>query len=771
MSIFTDLLSAISAIFLGYILYMAIWHPIRLDRTIARGSSKKTLAMLLAVVVAVPLILTGVARLAGLQPSEILGDDNLPEGHNLLISIISHFADPGNISTASHKGVFIALLTAFLGIVLLAGLMISTFVSIINRRMDNWRKGIVRYNNRNFNNYVVIIGGNEQVVNITKQSLQRSDVDFVLILTCQDVETFRLSIESRLEAYEEPKVVIYHGVQTSREDIESLHLEKAVEVYILGESAMDDHNGNHDAYNINSLKLISDYLKLHYHENSMPVITGRMECLKCHVAFEYQSTYTVYKYTNINKSLSTRIEFLPFNVYEIWARRVMVDNKDIYDFYCHNKDDDMPWTYKPLGTKQGINYESNKTVHLIIIGMNKMGVALATEAAQLMHFPNFTRDDRLRTTITFIDSNAQRESEYLKGRFANLFALARSRTIVCGQDSFDKPWYDPMEDENSRYHHLGQNFIDIEFEFIQGNEACEEVRQYMTEIATDTTHKICTVAVCIEHPQHAIATALYLPEAILKRAIQVLVYQRSLSDMVCQLSIGDDRWKRYRKLKPFGMLENCYEDDSLNDMKAKLANYFYARNKKGKPIDFHLAYQHTELTAEKLAEVLNIDTTDVRTQWKDLSIAYKWSNIYYIHGFAQKLRAIGSDVDKPYEEQVKTLQNIKDGPMMVALAQTEHNRWVTERLLMGFRPLDNTPKEWLFFDNDEMRRPADEQTEKRKIEQKEMLKTKNRAHLDIISNKGIDAMDYKMQQQDINNVMAIPLILKLSKLDEGIKIE
>ena len=760
----TDALSLLSAAFLLYILVMTLMQPIRVDRVIARGSSRKTLTILLGIVVAVPLTLTGVARLIGIAPDEILSDANSSGSGNLLISIISHFADPGNISTASKKGIAVALVTAFLGIVLLAGLMISTFVSIINRRMDNWRKGIVRYN-RNFKNYVVIIGGNEQVVNITKRSLQRKDVNYVLILTSQDVETFRQSIESRLDTQEEKKVVIYHGVQTSREDIESLHIEKAKEVYILGESAMDDHNGNHDAYNINSLQLISDYLKGHYHENNTPVLTGRMETLKCHVAFEYQSTYTVYKYTNINKSLSTRIEFLPFNVYEIWARRVMVDNEDTYDFNCHKNDDDKPWVYKPLGSRLGIDYDSGKTVHLVIIGMNKMGVALATEAAQLMHFPNFNRDNRLRTTITFIDPNAQRESEYLKGRFANLFALARSRTIICGQDHFDKAWYDPMNDENSRYHHLGENFIDIEFEFIQSNLASEEVRQYMTQIATDTDHKICTVTVCIDHPQRAIATALYLPEAVLKRAIQVLVYQRSLSDMVCQLSIGDDRWKRYRKLKPFGMLENCYEDDSLNDMKAKLANYFYARNRSGQPIDFKLAYrQQPEMTAGELAEMLNINTDDVKAHWKDLSIAYKWSNIYYIHGFAQKLRAIGSDVDKPYEEQVKTLMDIKDGPVMVALAHTEHNRWVTERLLMGFRPLDNTPNEWLFFNTKEMQRPADEETEKRKKDQKEMLKAKNRAHLDIISNEGIDVMDYKMQQQDINNVMAIPLILKLAKL-------
>ena len=39
-------------------------------------------------------------------------------------------------------------------------------------------------------------------------------------------------------------------------------------------------------------------------------------------------------------------------------------------------------------------YESEKYVHLVIVGMSRMGVALAVEAAHIAHYPNFIRDKR-----------------------------------------------------------------------------------------------------------------------------------------------------------------------------------------------------------------------------------------------------------------------------------------------------------------------------------------------------------------------------------------
>lgn len=44
--------------------------------------------------------------------------------------------------------------------------------------------------------------------------------------------------------------------------------------------------------------------------------------------------------------------------------------------------------------------------------MSRMGVAIGVEAAHLLHFPNFCRDKNIKSVITFIDENADREMNF-----------------------------------------------------------------------------------------------------------------------------------------------------------------------------------------------------------------------------------------------------------------------------------------------------------------------------------------------------------------------
>ena len=76
------------------------------------------------------------------------------------------------------------------------------------------------------------------------------------------------------------------------------------------------------------------------------------------------------------------------------------------------------------------DYEDDKHyVHLVVIGMTKMGVAMALEAAHLCHYPNCLTAKAPRTRITFIDENADRESGYFMNRYDVLFDLARWRYV------------------------------------------------------------------------------------------------------------------------------------------------------------------------------------------------------------------------------------------------------------------------------------------------------------------------------------------------------
>ncbi len=653
-----------------------------------------------------------------------------------LLNVISQFADPGNIPLAEGLwGKSFAAICALFGVICLSGLVVSSVVSFVTRVSERWKNGMLHYN-KFFSNYVVVIGMNEQTATIIKKSLKEPDVKYVLIQTRKNVEKERAKLELKLEREEERKVVFYFGERTQYEDIGDLHIEHAKEVYILGENMEYENELDHDSFNMTCLELIAKYCKTIKDESCKKNWGG--DSIKCHVELEYQSTFTAFKSTHIYKNYNEgRVEFIPFNVHEIWAKKVLVDNYAVYPEGNLKK----VQHYLPIdtyridainGKKDTVNLteKEQKCVHFVIIGMNQMGVAMAVQVAQLVHLPNFVRNAHLRTTITFIDNNAVKEGEYLMGRFSALFSLCQYRMIVCGKHSFNKDsyqkskvdeydiqWTDQVgqgcEWQNSkysgRYSHLGTNFMDVQWEFIEGNVATKDIEDYISVLSEDLNHRTCTIAVCLNNPQKSIATALYLPEIVLKRAHQILVYQQNSFDLIDKIATSEKDWKRYEKLRPFGMIEGCYTEDAFDNYVAKLTHLAYAgKLSKGQPYRGKLKSE-----AERL--------------WKEIGIDYKLSNINLSDSFQLKLRSAGNT----WTEQKETLL---DENKLEVLAMAEHNRWMTERLIMGYRPLTLT--EWQQIETKiSMEQPYNYLSEKQR------LKIKSRAHLDICSNSQLEEWD------------------------------
>ena len=625
--------------------------------------------------------------------------------------VVSQFADPGNIPNSQGGGGHaIALISAICGIFCLSGLALSSFVGILSSYRNQWNQGLIRYK-KGFNNYVVVIGVNEQAPTIIKQSL-RSGADYILVQTRKNVELERSKLQLKLNREEEEKIVFYYGERTSGEDIGDLLLEKAREIYILGEDMGDENEDDHDSFNMRCLELISQYC-----ERIPKTAIKRWKSVKllCHVDLEYQSTYAIFKSTHIYKQLNANLEFVPFNVHEIWAKKVLVDN---YAIIPGNRvDESKVQKYLPIdcykdddGVFRGIGQDTDKAVHLIIAGMNQMGVAIAIQTALLFHLPNY-HTKGYRTTISFIDEQACKEAEYLKGRYAALFELCRNRVSICGQDILNRSWEDlddPMK-QSSKYSHLGENFMDIQWEFIEGNIASEEIRNYLSEVVTDK-NKTCTIAVCFNNPQKSIATALYLPEIVLKRVLQVLVYQKDNFDLIQKVATGESEWKRYEKLKPFGMMENCYKGDVLDNVMAKLALTVYKRQTlNSSHIDALIEYSNR--------------------MWEQEGIVNKWANINLVDSFASKLRSVGLTPFSSREDVSKLLggpNNIRE-----SLVRAEHSRWLTEKLTMGYRPLRQ----------DEMDKVCNASSEEERKAIKERMKTKSRAHLDICSYDMLKTID------------------------------
>ncbi len=754
------------AVFLGFLLL----NPVKRDRWLHAKSGWGVFWYSLGVIICILCTIWMFAEFFKIQSGEIFSHGNVVasgkeyKSANTLWDVLCQFADPGNIHQSNGNGKWIALASAMAGVICLSGLLLSSLVNLITHRTKKWRQGLMRYNFRFLNfwfrekGFVAIIGVNEQTSSIVRQALKRDGVSFVLIQTRKDVERTRLELELKMDDKLEDRIVFYSGERTSAEDLGKMRLEKAVEIYILGEDSQYEGEKDHDAFNVNCLEHISTYLKEYKLNNR-----HWNKRIRVHVNFEYQSTFTAFKATHLYQKLDRDIEFVPFNVHDIWAKKIMVDNFAIIP--AGKNGEFQVQRYNPIDTfkdnesdtRHGITEDCDKSVHLVVIGMNQMGTALATQAALLCHFPNFTDKNKRRTVITFIDDHAKEEAEYYIGRFANLFELCRHRIVIRNTKhksvdnsedgrlcyNLDAPFFDPMAQKdsngNSLYNHLlsakdtpDESFLDIDWEFIQGNVASAEIQDYISKIAKDR-HKTTTIAICFNNSQQSIASAMYLPEEIYSNANQVLVYQQNCFDLIDDIANGDVEWKRYPNLYPFGMIEGSYTENQFDNHIAKLINRRY------------------EGELPKDSTLLR----EIDKSWDQLGIVQKLANINLADSIHMKYRSMGIANPYNYDELPDDL---------AAMANSEHLRWVTERLMVGYRALSKIEQE-----------PFVKQKYKdfgKQIQSKKRYAGKYRAHLDICSTGRLHDVDPTVanRENDKNLIKALPEIIKLGEWASALKL-
>jgi hypothetical protein len=600
------------------------------------------------------------------------------KGESDTLNWLLAFINPGSTEGTSSFDRIFALVIGFFGITLLNGLLISVLNNILQRRIDNVNEGKVFYK---FSGHIIVIGYNSMVVSIIRQANRKYPDSKIVLLTVQKAPDVRHELFSNLPAEIEERVSIVNGNRNSKEILEKLRPELCREIFLLGETDEYDH----DSENIKCLELIRDILK------------QRTEIRKrCHVLFEYQSTYAVFQQQEI-LDIKDCIDFIPFNFYECWAQKVLVDGK-------YEGGQQRTVNYSPLDA-DGITAQSDKHVHLLIIGMSGMGVAMGIQAAHLCHFPNFVTKG-IKSRITFIDENADREMNFLKGRYPHLFA----ETDYLYTD-IEKPENNKTITDNRQ--EGKEIFTDIELEFIKGRVESPAIQKLIARLASETD-KLLTVAVCFNHSPVAIAAGLYLPDEIYTNRIPVLVRQEASSCILSLLSQDSDsgNYYKYSRVKPFGMLDNACDLEKADDVLPMKINYVY---------EYFFSYN-------KLPE--KIPVSDMKTKWQKISTALKWSNRFNINMLAVKERSFTL---KPDSSQLDMLANV------------EHNRWNIEKLLMGYRPLT---------------------AEERKIKNKEELKKlRNQyfAHPDICAYNSLPE-----SQKDIDRILskALPLIINLEENEE-----
>jgi hypothetical protein len=650
----------------------------------------------------------------------------------LLWTVYYQFIDPGNQHMTSTKsGRAWAALIAILGVFLLNGLLVSTIIGYVDSRKERWLRGGIDYKwflRLKLIPHYIIIGGNDMVASIVGQILKNpnrikltkypmvasivnkilNNIDllfpifgpYVFIQTSRDVESFRRELFSTLTEKQQRRVIIYYGNRNSFEDIKKLSLHTAKEVYILGEETRtDDNESYHDTMNMECLGLVCEYMEKY---NNKLLKLQRKNKLKCRVMFEYQTTFSVFQFYDLNKKNAAVVDFKPFNYYEMWAQKVLI-NKEVDSEKL--KLAALKGEYLPLEGCEGIKKDDDSYVHLFVVGMSRMGVAMAIEAAHLSHYPNYVTRNK-RTKITFIDKNVATEKDFFMGRFSELFALSHWRYCEVGKSGAlrCKKTYAP-----SGFDHLGGDFIDVEWEFINGGIEQSAVQDYILASANPSAR--ITIAICLPESNRSHAAALYLHKKIYESdsLLQVLVYNRYGSSIVNALrttdaekpSIEDVKRPYKNKLKAFGSPEDCFDEETLT-----------SSEKIGDEINgMYLKIKDDFITPAK-ENAGQLDTKPGGYKGKS-KVAEFWSNIYNGNTMWTKLRSVGYKGTVLYPDQISLLSDV------------EHNRWNIEQLLMHFRPLTKEEQ--------------DDVINKIDGKDKETMKGKM-AHLNICSNKRLEEL-------------------------------
>lgn len=574
--------------------------------------------------------------------------------------------------------------STFIIICAVVGLIIFTgmLISVISNVLERRVESYEKgETDYNIKNHVVVVGFNKSVPKLLSKIYEANKESYILLMSSRETEYIRDFLHSNLENDCEQNIIIIRGISTAKDDIMRLNLRNNVkEIYVIGEEDDDCH----DANNLKCVELISGKLE------------GRKDVM-CYVQIDSDTVYMLLQRVGFAKNITDKLNLQPFNQNEIWAQKVIAT---------------VPSDeYSPLDG-EGVTAESKKHVHLIIVGFNEMATSIAVNAAHILHFPNFKDGDFSTCShITFIDKDVLDYGKRFRAQYHNLFELSRWREVA-GSECLnpDYGWRDSMSESCSPYSHLGdENFMDIQWEFI-GGDVCDEYIQTYLKNCSESQNEITTIALCYDSSELNTALCMALPIEICETANQILVRQKDESttmDLIRQVPYWD-------KVRAFGMKTQCYEENLVADEYGKIVNALYSG-------------------------IALYESDKIDKDWKTRSVLDKWSSIYSANMLYIKLRSLGLDINNMSEELVN--DRIKQYEKELQL--TEHNRWNTEKLLLGFAPLTKNEQDKFKNENKVL------------VEYRKELKEKGIKHLDICSNEKLESVDKevvdKNYDQKVNN--------------------
>lgn len=652
---------------------------------------------------------------------------------------ITQFLDQNNDHMGRRN---LRFAVALFGMLSLNVILIPTAINFIERRVENWKKGKSRYNLKH-SKHVIIIGGHDMVSGILNE-INNDEIKYFVVMTELDCEKYRTKLSAQVSKEIGDKLLVYHGDRTSKNDIQSLnvHCNKLQAVYIIGEGCSDKElEPNHDSKNMTCTDLIAQERE-----------TRGSGKLRCFVMFEHRSSYVAFQQSELTELYKKNLTFEPFNIFEMCAQNILVMPEKLN--YPVRPIDVSQFSADKLGAKRCIDIDSNQRVHLVVFGMSKIGMALASEAAVICHYPNYAKEELLeeygiasnrkkedlRMLITFIDLDGKQQMKFYQNRMPALFEISKWK-YMDGTSSTHFIVSDKMNEnpEGFEYSNLidtdsnikDKNFVDVEWEFINGAIGDPGVMKYLKDIS-ENANEMLTIAVCLPNGAEGLSLASTLPVDIYDKAEQIFVYQTKSDGIVRQMA-GDYKdtpvgecANRFGKLRPFGMYESCFNQDLLdNDIAKKVQKKNYEKLK-------------SAIAGNKPTAGIELE------ELSSLPILERWSAVYSAHNWSVKFRSMGMlSGQLPPKELLKkefgvnsemiqgTDENHRD-----LWGRVEHNRWMLERLIkIGERPINAQEHEKYQNDLLKVKEP--------------LKKSAQRSHLDICSMRMLKGSNNKDSEKQL----------------------
>ena len=499
-----------------------------------------------------------------------------------LRSMISLMLSPGEFYEESHLG--FQLLINLIGLVLVSSMLISLLSNIVENRVSDFTKGLVRYS---FRHHTLFLGADDMLADTINGQCAPADKGAIVVLTEQDAEQVRKHLHAQIhDARLRRRIIVLYGDRTRLEQLQSVYAAFADRIFILGENNESDH----DTKNILCLSKLKD------------IAARSQHTLDCYLLCNHLNTLRILQLQT--EPLPQTLHLTVMNAPESWAQRVLVNGDG----------------YPPLYRKEHIDADDLQAVHLVILGCSQMAYAMAFTTAHTAHYPNF-HTQGIITRITMIAPDMDVHSDFLRSHYASLFRLCRYKV--------NNEIHTPESD---------YNFMDIDWEFINARPDTPEVREMLRKWSTNEWEML-TICVCSDDMRSNLATALYLPQEVTINNIPVLVYQ-STNDALARWT---KEFTRYKNIYPFGMREDCYDPGFRTRLQwAQAANEAYEDNA-------------TRLNPQRK-----------RKQWHDLKLTHQFSNLYSANYTYAVLRHVKPEF----------------------YARLEHQRWMTERLLLGYKAMD-----------------------------------------------------------------------------------